>query len=113
MVFEGGHVGDQDPAAPALAALDRLINNLSAEEGPHEAQGSGGDEGIQQAGANVQPIRHLLFDMLGPPRDATDALIDRMLMTAMQPGVGQVVFGFGLGMPPMHLFDGDEDGGRS
>ncbi|KAF3041458.1 hypothetical protein E8E11_004650 [Didymella keratinophila] len=113
VVFEGDHVGDQDPAAPALAALDQLINNLSAEEGPHEAQESGADEGIQQAGANDQPIPHPLFDMLGPPRDATDALIDRMLMTAMEPGVGQVVFGFGLGMPLMHLFDGDEDGGRS
>jgi hypothetical protein len=105
--------GDEDPTAPALAALDQLINNPSAEEGPHEAEGAGGDEDNQEAGGTEQPIRHPLLDILGPPRDATDAFIDHISMTAMQPGVGRVMFGFGLGMPPMHLFEGDEDQSQS
>ncbi|KAF3047775.1 hypothetical protein E8E12_011654 [Didymella heteroderae] len=57
MVVEGGHVDDQNPAVPALATLDQLINDLSAQEEPHEAQGHGGNEGSQEAGADEQQIR--------------------------------------------------------
>lgn len=112
MIIEGGQVGNQNPAGPALAALDQLINNLSAQE-VLQTQRHGGNEGNHEAGADEPLIRHPLLDMLGPPRDATDALIDQMLMTAMQPGVGRSVFGFSLGMPPMHLFEGDENEDQS
>jgi hypothetical protein len=71
--------------------------------------GPGDDEGNQQAGANEQPIQHPLLDMIGPPSNATGALIDRMLMTAIQPGERQVVFGFGLGILPMQVFERDEE----
>jgi hypothetical protein len=102
-----GDANDLDAAAPAFAALDQLINDLSVQEDLHEAQGHGSNNGNQEADTNEQPIRHPFMDIFGPPRDATDALVEQMLMRAMQPGVGQIVFGFGLGMPPMHFFESD------
>ena len=129
IVVQGGHADDPDPAAPALAALDRMIADLIAQEAAEADQG--GDDGANTGGeaaheasaaegndtgdeANNQ-VPLPFVPTWGPSQDDIDRMIDQMFFGGMQAaqavpgGAATFHFGFGVAVPPAHLFQEGEE----